>query len=122
MSAGSVEVLSHVGVVYGEAQILLRVPRTAFLPPPRVDSALLRIVPAAEPPIPRADLPSFFRFVTPFFQARRKQLPFVLARQRHVTRAEARARLAVIGIDPIRRPETLTLVEWRQVFESERNG
>lgn len=115
--------LATIGVrVYGEAQILLRVPRTAFLPPPRVDSALLRIVPAAEPPIPRADLPSFFRFVTPFFQARRKQLPFVLARQRHVTRAEARARLAVIGIDPIRRPETLTLVEWRQVFESERNG
>jgi 16S rRNA (adenine1518-N6/adenine1519-N6)-dimethyltransferase len=115
--------LATLGVrVYGEAQLLLRVPRTAFVPPPRVDSALLRIVPAAEPAIPRADLPSFFQFVTPFFQARRKQLPFVLARRRDVSRAEARARLAVIGIDPTRRPETLTLQEWRQIFESERSG
>ena len=115
--------LATLGVrVYGEPQILLRVPRTAFLPPPRVDSTLLRITPAAEPAIPRADLPSFFQFVTPFFQARRKQLPFVLARRRTVTRAEARARLAVIGIDATRRPETLTLEEWRQFFESERSG
>ena len=64
-------------------------------------------------------LPSFFDFVTPFFQARRKQLPFVLSRTRGVSGAEARARLAVIGIDPARRAETLTLEEWRRLYESE---
>ena len=112
--------LATLGVrVYGRPELVLRVPRTAFVPQPRVDSALVRIVPAAEPGLPRQILPSFFRFVTPFFQARRKQLPFVLARSLGVDGAEARRRLAVIGIDPTRRAETLTLDEWRRFFEHE---
>jgi 16S rRNA (adenine1518-N6/adenine1519-N6)-dimethyltransferase len=105
--------------VFGHPELALRVPRSAFLPPPRVDSALLRIVPDREPALPRVTLPSFFEFVTPFFQARRKQLPFVLSRTSRVSGAEARARLSVIGIDPARRAETLTLEEWRRLFESE---
>jgi len=106
--------------VYGTPELVLRVPRTAFLPQPKVDSALVRIIPDAEPGLPRAHLPSFFDFVTPFFQARRKQLPFVLGRKLGVSGAEARARLTVIGIDPARRAETLTLEEWRRLFENER--
>lgn len=108
--------------VYGRPELILRVPRTAFVPQPDVESALVRIVPDPEPALPRADLPAFFRFVTPFFQARRKQLTFVLARSRAVTGVEARRRLAVIGIDPTRRAETLTLDEWRRFFESERGS
>jgi 16S rRNA (adenine1518-N6/adenine1519-N6)-dimethyltransferase len=113
--------LATLGVrVYGRPELTLRVPRGAFLPVPRVDSALVRITPEAEPAFPRADLPAFFRFVTPFFQARRKQLTFVLSRRWGVAGAEARARLRVIGIDPARRAETLTLDEWRRLFENER--
>lgn len=113
--------LATLGVrVYGTPELVLRVPRTAFEPQPNVDSALVRIVPDAEPALPRAELPSFFDFVTPFFQARRKQLPFVLGRKLGITGAEARARLSVIGIDPARRAETLTLAEWRRLFENER--
>jgi len=113
--------LATLGVrVYGRPELTLRVPRTAFLPVPRVDSAMVRIFPDAEPSVPRADLPAFFEFVTPFFQARRKQLTFVLGRRRRVQGTEARARLSVIGIDPARRAETLTLEEWRRLFENER--
>ena len=113
--------LATLGVrVYGRPELTLRVPRSAFLPPPKVDSALVRIVPDADPALPRADLPSFFEFVTPFFQARRKQLPFVLSRSRQIGGAEARTRLTIIGIDPARRAETLTLEEWRRLFENER--
>jgi 16S rRNA (adenine1518-N6/adenine1519-N6)-dimethyltransferase len=115
--------LATLGVrVYGHPELVMVIPRRAFLPEPRVDSALIRIVPLPQPAVPREDLPRFFEFVTPFFQARRKQLPFVLARRYGVTGAEARARLAVIGIDPIRRAETLSLEEWRRLFESERHG
>jgi 16S rRNA (adenine1518-N6/adenine1519-N6)-dimethyltransferase len=115
--------LATLGVrVFGRPELILRIPRTAFWPAPDVDSALIRVTPDAEPAVPRAELAKFFAFVTPFFQARRKQLPFALARQRGVTTVEARARLAVIGIDPARRPETLTLEEWRRFFESERQA
>jgi 16S rRNA (adenine1518-N6/adenine1519-N6)-dimethyltransferase len=114
--------LATLGVrVYGRPELTVRVPRGAFLPVPRVDSAMVRVIPDAQPAIPRADLPSFFDFVTPFFQARRKQLPFVLGRRRGTSGAEARARLTVIGIDPARRAETLTLEEWRRLFENERD-
>jgi 16S rRNA (adenine1518-N6/adenine1519-N6)-dimethyltransferase len=113
--------LATLGVrVYGTPELVLRVPRTAFLPQPKVDSALVRIVPDAEPALPRQHLPSFFDFVTPFFQARRKQLPFVLSRKLAISGAEARARLRVIGIDPARRAQTLTLEEWRRLFLNER--
>lgn len=108
--------------VYGRPELVLRVPRGAFAPQPKVDSALIRLIPDAEPALPRADLPAFFEFVTPFFQARRKQLPFVLGRKLGLRGAEARARLGVIGIDPARRAETLTLEEWRRLFESERRN
>ncbi|HEY9287349.1 MAG TPA: 16S rRNA (adenine(1518)-N(6)/adenine(1519)-N(6))-dimethyltransferase RsmA, partial [Candidatus Dormibacteraeota bacterium] len=115
--------LATIGVrVYGTPALVLRVPRAAFLPPPRVDSALVRIVPATEPAIPRRDLKAFFEFVTPFFQARRKQLPYALVHSFGVDPAEARRRLRVIGIDPARRPETLSLEEWRRLFESEQTG
>jgi 16S rRNA (adenine1518-N6/adenine1519-N6)-dimethyltransferase len=114
--------LATLGVrVYGRPVLTVRVPRRAFYPPPQVDSALVRIIPDPEPALPRGDLPSFFDFVTPFFQARRKQLPFVLGRRRGVSGAEARERLAVVGIDPARRAETLTLEEWRRLFENERD-
>jgi 16S rRNA (adenine1518-N6/adenine1519-N6)-dimethyltransferase len=113
--------LATLGVrVYGHPELVIVIPKQAFLPQPRVDSALIRIVPLQQPAVDRQDLPSFFEFVTPFFQARRKQLPFVLARRYGVTGVEARARLAVIGIDPTRRAETLSLEEWRRLFESER--
>jgi 16S rRNA (adenine1518-N6/adenine1519-N6)-dimethyltransferase len=113
--------LATLGVrVYGTPELVLRVPRTAFVPQPKVDSALVRIVPDPEPALPREHLPAFFDFVTPFFQARRKQLPFVLGRKLGISGAEARARLTVIGIDPARRAQTLTLEEWRRLFLNER--
>lgn len=115
--------LATVGVrVYGDPEVVLRVPRGAFVPPPRVDSALVRIVPAKEPAIAREQLGAFFKFVTPFFQARRKQLPYTLVHRFGADPAEARRRLHVIGIDPARRPETLTLEEWRRLFESEQTN
>jgi 16S rRNA (adenine1518-N6/adenine1519-N6)-dimethyltransferase len=113
--------LATLGVrVYGTPELVLRVPRSAFVPQPKVDSALVRIAPDVEPALPRQDLPSFFDFVTPFFQARRKQLSFAFGRKLGVSGAEARARLTVIGIDPTRRAETLSLEEWRRLFLNER--
>ncbi len=115
--------LATLGVrVYGRPEILMTLPPDAFVPPPQVASALLRIVPDARPALPPDQLPAFFRFVTPFFQARRKQLAFAMARGLGVPNAEARARLAVIGIDPARRAETLGLDEWKRLFEEERTN
>jgi 16S rRNA (adenine1518-N6/adenine1519-N6)-dimethyltransferase len=86
------------------------------MPPPRVGSALLRIVPDAEPALPRAQLQAFFDFARPFFQARRKQLVQVASQMVGGDKATARRLLQSLGIDPSRRPETLDLEEWKRLF------
>lgn len=109
--------LATLGVrVYGRPELRLFVPAQAFLPPPRVGSALLRIVPDPEPALPRSQLRAFFAFARPFFQARRKQLVQVASQTMGADKATARKRLQSLGIDPSRRPETLDLEEWKRLF------
>ena len=113
--------LATLGVrVYGRPELLLTLSRDAFLPQPQVASALIRIVPDPAPVLPVDQLPAFFKFVRPFFQARRKQLAFVMARGLEIPNAAARSRLEALGIDPARRAETLGLEEWKRLFEVER--
>ncbi len=112
--------LATLGVrVYGHPQLVLTIPRQAFYPQPKVESALLRIVPAEHPALPRSELPAFFRFARPFFQARRKQLPYFMVRGLGIENAEARTRLAALGMQPTRRAETLSLEEWGRLFHAE---
>ncbi len=101
---------------FGRADLILTIPREAFFPVPKVASALLRIIPEPTPIIAREELPEFFQFVRPFFQARRKQLPYVLTKRLGLSNAAARAHLSQLAIDPARRPETLSLEEWRRLF------
>ncbi len=86
------------------------VPAASFWPRPRVDSRIIRLVPA-----PRCD-PGRYQLVLdlarPAFQQRRKQLSHGLAAALGLSRAEAAARAEARGIDPRRRPGTLDADEW----------
>jgi 16S rRNA (adenine1518-N6/adenine1519-N6)-dimethyltransferase len=53
---------------------LFAVPAGAFHPPPKVDSAVIRLTPLAEPLVGDADLAQFRRLVVGLFSFRRKQL------------------------------------------------
>ena len=78
----------------------------AFHPVPKVASAVLRLVPRAEPPLPLKDRAAFEELVARAFSQRRKTL-------RNSLRPwldEDQIRTA--AIDPDRRPETLTLAEF----------
>ena len=79
----------------------------AFQPPPRVDSAVVRLTPLAEPLIPPDDVRAFRRFVTACFSRRRKQLRNVVAGALARPAAAVAAGLASLGLDPAARPETL---------------
>ncbi|MCL2706918.1 MAG: 16S rRNA (adenine(1518)-N(6)/adenine(1519)-N(6))-dimethyltransferase RsmA [Dehalococcoidia bacterium] len=46
--------------LYGEPRIVCSVPASSFYPPPKVDSAVLKIRVHAQPLIPRAGAPEFF--------------------------------------------------------------
>lgn len=104
--------------VFASARIVFTIPATAFMPPPRVNSALVVLDVRERPAVGVKDLARFLRLVEAVFQFRRKQLGGTLARLAGVAGPEASRRLSGLGIDPSRRPQTLSLPEWEAVYES----
>jgi 16S rRNA (adenine1518-N6/adenine1519-N6)-dimethyltransferase len=103
--------------VFAEARLLFTIPAGAFTPAPRVDSALVRLDVRERPAVNVDDLQAFFRFVEAVFQGRRKQLGGTLGRISGIGSTAAGARLREVGIDPERRPQTLSLREWEALYK-----
>lgn len=78
----------------------------AFRPPPKVESAVVRLVPHQAPPFALPDPARFARLVAAAFSMRRKTLRNSL---RGLVGPEG---FAAAGIDPQRRPETLSAREF----------
>ncbi len=89
----------------------LRIGPGAFVPAPKVESEVVIITPHGEPPLAAEELPSFRRLVRTVFSQRRKQL---LNSMRGLD-CDPRSILNAAGIDPMRRPETLSLEEFAQL-------
>jgi 16S rRNA (adenine1518-N6/adenine1519-N6)-dimethyltransferase len=103
--------------VFANAKTILTIPAAAFTPPPRVDSALVRLDVRESPAVDVDDLNAFFRFVEALFQGRRKQLGGILGRITGTGSADAGGRLRALGIAPERRPQTLDLAEWETLYK-----
>ncbi|HWU93824.1 MAG TPA: rRNA adenine dimethyltransferase family protein, partial [Sphingomicrobium sp.] len=88
-----------------EARIAMTVSRSAFVPPPKVTSAIVHIVPKAAPE--GADARVLERLTEAAFGQRRKMLRSSLKAVPGAIDA-----LQQMGIDPERRAETLAVDEW----------
>lgn len=102
--------------VVATAKLMFRVAAGAFQPPPKVDSAVVRIEPAATPVITPAEERDFRRFVVDAFGMRRKQMRRVLRSLWNVSAIEADAVLKACRIEPTRRPETLTAGDFARLL------
>ncbi len=101
--------------VYGRLSVMLqarcrieplfKVPPTAFQPVPKVDSAIVRLIPHAQQPAPEL-VQALAQLTRSAFGQRRKTLHNALSDSPIV------GRLAKLGIDPSRRAESLALAEW----------
>jgi 16S rRNA (adenine1518-N6/adenine1519-N6)-dimethyltransferase len=89
------------------AELVLRVAAGAFQPPPKVDSALIRLTPLAQPVVRPAEEAPFREFVQSAFGMRRKQMRRVLRSLLQIDAPRAEAILAKAGVSPDVRPETL---------------
>ena len=90
------------------------VPPGAFVPPPRVESAVL-LVEIRPPAEAVADKARFRRLVKAGFAQRRKTLRNALEAARIAPPGALERALATAGVDPGRRGETLTVAEWAAV-------
>jgi len=104
--------------VFATAQLRFTIPASAFMPPPRVDSACVVLEVRDRPAIDVPDLDAFFRLVEAIFQFRRKQLGGALGRISGMGSTKAGARLREAGIDPERRAQTLDLDEWEKLYRA----
>ncbi len=97
----------NVGAI-AKAETLFRVPAGAFSPPPKVESAVVRITPRSEPLITPDEERPFRILVQGAFGMRRKQMRRVVRSLFSLDALHADALLETHGINPEARPETLT--------------
>jgi 16S rRNA (adenine1518-N6/adenine1519-N6)-dimethyltransferase len=89
------------------AEMLFRIPAGAFLPPPKVESTVIRVTPRPDPVITPDEEAPFRRLVQSCFAFRRKQMRRVLRTVSRLDAERAEAVLGEAGIDLEVRPEVL---------------
>ncbi len=112
---GDLNLLALSVQVYGKPQVIMRIPAGAFYPPPKVDSAVVRIDLFQEPYIPANKLDRFFSLCKAGFGQKRKTLRNSLSHGLGMTTRQVEENLATAEIDPGRRAETLSLDEWKTI-------
>ena len=94
------------------AETLFGVPAGAFAPPPKVESAVVRITPRAEPLISPDEERPFRTLVQGAFGMRRKQMRRVVRSLFALDAERADELLAAAGIEPSDRPEVLSVQQF----------
>lgn len=102
---------------YTQPELVFTVLPQAFLPPPAVESAVVRCAVRQQPPVTVRDEAVFFRVVKAAFAQRRKTFANAL-KAAGLSAAASQTILARAGIDGQRRGETLSLAEFAAVAEA----
>ena len=113
---GEMSLLSVATQLYGKPRIVASVPPRAFRPAPKVTSAIVRIDVYPQPALALDSIDAFFTLVRAGFCAPRKQVHNCLQQGMSISRAESEAMLTDAGIDPRRRPQTLSLDDWGDLY------
>ena len=101
---------------YGAPRIVAAIRPGAFHPPPKVTSAVVRIDVHPEPLLPTSQRESFFALARAAFSAPRKQLRGGLSHALGRPPDAVADLLRRGGVDPVRRPATLSLDEWAALY------
>ena len=106
---------------YCTAEVAMVVPKTVFMPQPNVDSAVIRLIRHEKPPVEVIDEDFLFEVSRASFAQRRKTilnnlqngLPNGKQKKDDIIRA-----LEQVGIEPTRRGETLSIVEFGRLADA----
>jgi 16S rRNA (adenine1518-N6/adenine1519-N6)-dimethyltransferase len=110
--AGQMSLLSLSVQLYGAPRIVAQVPASAFYPPPKVESAIVRIELHTTPPLDPEARGWLFTLAHAGFAEKRKQIHNSLARHLDADPERIQGWLNTAEIDPTRRAQTLSLDDW----------
>ncbi|MBO5321107.1 MAG: 16S rRNA (adenine(1518)-N(6)/adenine(1519)-N(6))-dimethyltransferase RsmA [Clostridia bacterium] len=102
---------------YAEKEILFEVDRSSFMPPPNVDSAVIKLNIRENPPITVANEEKFFKFVKSAFAQRRKTLLNTVSSTLNIPKDKLRTVLSELSIKETVRGEELTMEQLAQISE-----
>jgi 16S rRNA (adenine1518-N6/adenine1519-N6)-dimethyltransferase len=116
---GAMSLLSVSAQFYWEVSLGQSVPALLFTPPPKVDSQILILQRRVQPLFPEIIHKDFFRLVKAGYSQRRKTLLNSLSSGYQLPKPVTSAWLESVSIDPARRPQTLSLQEWYQLYREQ---
>ena len=99
--------LAVMAQTFGTVELIRRVPPGSYLPPPKVESAIIRIIRHRKP---FAEREAILRLAKIGFSSPRKKIAGTLGKG-------MKDALLRAGIDPNSRPETLSLEQWRALSQ-----
>ena len=102
---------------FAEAEELFFVERTSFMPPPNVDSAVIRLNILKEPPVKVKDEKFFFSLVRACFAQRRKTLVNTVSNTLGIEKSKIISALEEIGENSAVRGEVLTLQQLSELSD-----
>ena len=117
-SPGTMGLLSVATQFYAKARLVCSVPPSAFRPAPKVRSAVVRLDIPRVPAVNVASREQFFEVVRAGFSAPRKQLHNSLSHGLGIETSLGSAVLEQASIDGRRRPATLSLEEWAEIYRA----
>lgn len=100
---------------YAEAKTLFKVSAGSFMPPPKVDSAVIRLDIRPQPPVDVTDEKLMFAVIKAAFAQRRKTIQNSLANSMHLDKAAVTSALEKSGVSPTARAEQLTLTDFAAI-------
>ena len=103
-----------------KAELLFKVSAGAFQPPPKVESAVLRITPRPDPVVTEDEEAAFRAMVQASFGLRRKQLRRVVRTVFSLGPVDAERIVRAAGLDPEARPEVLAPEAFARLLRARR--
>jgi len=102
---------------YADVKITSRIKKVCFWPSPKVDSAIIKIIPQKNN-CQKDFVENFFKIARAGFSHPRKQLANNLAKELDIDRGEAEYLLKQCAIESTQRAETLTVEQWKMLSHS----
>jgi len=116
-SSWNESVLSLQVKIYWKAEIIKNVARDCFFPAPKVDSSILKITVFEKPLIEKEDIVVFWDIVHHLFTEKRKKISNTFSKYRQMWAKNAKIFLEQLWIDLSKRPQALSIDEWKKLVD-----
>ena len=104
--------ISYGVAYYAQPKVLFTVQPGSFYPPPKVTSAIIQLRLREKPAVDTPDEAGYFKLIRAAFSQRRKTAANAVSAGLGVPKADVTAALERAGLNPLARPEQLTLEDF----------